>query len=100
MFNIELIRNNLTVVKDKLKARNFDVQKIDIAYDLDIKNRELKTQVQSLLAEKNRLSKEIGFCFQQKQVEQAELLQSKVKSINDAILDLEIQQKNIKFVWW
>lgn len=95
MFNIELIRNNLIVVKDKLKARNFDVQKIDIAYDLDIKNRELKTQVQSLLAEKNRLSKEIGFCFQQKQVEQAELLQSKVKSINDAILDLEIQQKNI-----
>ena len=68
MFNIELIRNNLTVVKDKLKARNFDVQKIDIAYDLDIKNRELKTQVQSLLSEKNRLSKEIGFCFQQKQV--------------------------------
>lgn len=96
MFNIELIRQNLNNVKNKLEARNFNTSLIDSIYDLDIQNRELKTKIQVLSSEKNKISKEIGILFQNKQKEQALILQDQVKQINDQIESLSNTQNLIQ----
>lgn len=94
MFNIELIRTNLEQAKTKLKQRNFDVSCLDEIHTLDIKNRELKLQTQTLLSERNKISKDIGILIQQKQSVQN--LHDDVKKLNTQIVDLETQQKEIQ----
>lgn len=92
MFNIDLIRQNLDNVKNKLRTRNFNISIIDQIYELDIKNRELKTNIQNLLSEKNKLSKQIGIFFQNKEADKAKELQNQVKKINDEIENLNNDQ--------
>ena len=67
MFSLELIRNQKEWVKEKLKQRNFDIDKIDNIFELDKKNRELKTNLENLLSERNKFSKEIGFLISKKE---------------------------------
>lgn len=97
MFNLELIRTKKEWVKEKLKNRNFDLNKIDTIYNLDNKNREIKTNLESLLSERNKTSKEIGFLMQkQEQLENIKKLQNFVSSINDKITTLQNEQKEIQ----
>lgn len=92
MFNIELIRNNKEEIKNKLSARNYDVNNIDIIFDMDIKNRELKTNIQNYNSLRNKLSKEIGIAYGQKNIEKANELQNEVLNINKNIDLLEPEQ--------
>ena len=85
MFSIELIRNNLDTTKNKLVNRNFDVNKIDVAYELDKKNCQLTSNLENLLAQRNKLSKEIGILFSQNNKEKAEEIQNQVRTINEQI---------------
>lgn len=96
MFNIELIRQDLKGVKEKLRTRNFDVSKLDNLVELDIANRDLKTKVQTLLAEKNKLSKEIGTLLQQKNQTEAAQRQEQVKALKEQIESLESQQNDLQ----
>lgn len=96
MFNIELIRQDIKYVKEKLSARNFNTSLIDSIYDLDVQNRELKTKIQNLSSEKNKLSKEIGILFQQKEAAKAQELQEQVKHINEQIEFLSNNQNLIQ----
>lgn len=96
MFNIELIRQDLKGVKEKLRTRNFDVSKLDNLVELDIANRDLKTKVQTLLAEKNKLSKEIGTLLQQKNQTEATQRQEQVKALKEQIESLESQQNDLQ----
>lgn len=96
MFSIELIRQNLDWVKEKLKVRNFDVSKLDNLVELDVANRDLKTKVQSLLFERNKLSKEIGILFQQNNKIEATNKQEQVKILKDQIEEIESQQTNLQ----
>ncbi|MBR3256013.1 MAG: hypothetical protein IKF97_07415 [Clostridia bacterium] len=70
---------------------------MDTIYNLDNKNREIKTNLESLLSEINKTSKEIGFLMQkQEQLENIKKLQNFVSSINDKITTLQNEQKEIQ----
>ncbi len=96
MFNIDLIRNNKEFVKDKLVVRNYDVKNIDVIFDLDIKNRELKTELQNYNSLRNKISKEIGIAFAQKDQKKATELQNEVIDINKKIDTLQPEQDKIE----
>ncbi|MDE6289204.1 MAG: serine--tRNA ligase [Ureaplasma sp.] len=92
MFNIDLIRNETDLVKQKLKDKNFkDIEIIDDIFKLDIKNREFKTALQKLNNEKNVLSKEMGILIAQKKQKEFNKKQKEVNKIKKEISKLEVQ---------
>lgn len=92
MFNIELIRNNKDLVKEKLSFRNYDIKTIDVIYDMDIKNRDFKTELQNYNSLRNKISKEIGIAFASKDQDKATMLQNEVVEINKKISLIEPEQ--------
>ena len=60
MLDLNLIRENPDLVRTALKNRQMEVSPIDEILKLDEKRRSLLTQVESLKAERNVVSKEIG----------------------------------------
>ena len=60
MLDLNLIRENPDTVRTALKNRQMEVSPIDEILKLDEKRRSLLTQVESLKAERNVVSKEIG----------------------------------------
>ena len=60
MLDINLIREQPEVVRKSLKDRQMDASPVDSILKLDEKRRELLTEVETLKAERNATSKEIG----------------------------------------
>ena len=60
MLDLNLIREHPDLVRTALKNRQMDVSPVDDILRLDEKRRSLLTQVESLKAERNAVSKEIG----------------------------------------
>ena len=60
MLDINLIREQPEVVRKSLKDRQMDASPVDSILKLDEKRRELLTEVETLKAERNAVSKEIG----------------------------------------
>ena len=60
MLDLNLIRENPDLVRMSLSNRQMDASPVDEILRLDEKRRALLTQVESLKAERNAVSKEIG----------------------------------------
>jgi seryl-tRNA synthetase len=60
MLDLNLIRENPDLVRTSLKNRQMDASPVDEILRLDEKRRSLLTQVETLKAERNAVSKEIG----------------------------------------
>ncbi|MGE5465224.1 MAG: serine--tRNA ligase, partial [Syntrophothermus sp.] len=60
MLDLNLIRENPDLVRTSLRNRQMDASPVDDILKLDEKRRALLTQVESLKAERNAVSKEIG----------------------------------------
>ncbi len=60
MLDLNLIRENPELVRTSLRNRQMDASPVDEILRLDEKRRSLLTQVESLKAERNTVSKEIG----------------------------------------
>src|SRR4029078_6047100 len=60
MLDLNLIRENPDLVRTALKNRQMEASPVDDSLSLDEKRRSLLTQVESLKAERNAVSKEIG----------------------------------------
>lgn len=60
MLDINLFRENPEVVRDALTRRQMDVSVVDRVLELDAERRRLLTRVETLKAERNTVSKEIG----------------------------------------
>jgi seryl-tRNA synthetase len=60
MLDIELIRNNPERVREALRKRNDDPALVDEVYALDVQRRDMLQEVETLRAERNRVSKDIG----------------------------------------
>ena len=63
---------------------------------LDQRNREIKQEVESLRAEKNKASKEIGAMMAQKKFEEAEALKKKVAESAGRIDELSAEEKEVE----
>ena len=74
MLDIRFLRENPEVVKQNIKNKFQDnkLPLVDEVIALDIRNREIKQEVEGLRAEKNKISKMIGACMAQGKREEAE----------------------------
>lgn len=92
MLNIKLLRESPEFVKERLLVRNFDASKIlESILDLDVKRRGLQTEVDSLLAKQNVLSKEIGLLMREGKKNDAEEAKSSVNQLKESSKELESQ---------
>ncbi len=60
MLDIDLVRKKPELIREALRKRNDDTAIVDAVLALDVQHRELLQQVETLRAERNRVSKEIG----------------------------------------
>ena len=76
MLDIKFLRSNPEIVKQNIKNKFQDekLPLVDEVIELDLRNREIKQEVEALRAEKNKSSKEIGAMMAQKKFEEAEVL--------------------------
>ena len=97
MIDINLIRTNPELVKENIR-RKFQDRKLELVDEvilLDKKNRELKQESESLRAERNRLSAEIGSLMKAGEREKAEEIKNKVAENKEKSVSLENEQAEI-----
>ncbi len=91
MIDIKFLRENPDAVKENIKKK-FQDQKlplVDEVIELDKKLRASQQKADSLRADRNRISKEIGALMAKGQKEEAEKAKSKVKEFSDELVSLE-----------
>ncbi len=92
MLQVSFIRANQARVIEGLKKRNFLDEELQIVENIlqsdDIRRR-IQIELDELLAERNRLSKEIGDLMKQGQREAAEQLKNRVAALKDQAAILE-----------
>ncbi len=86
MLDIELIRNDPERVREALRKRNDDPALVDEVYALDVRRREMLQEVETLRAERNRVSKEIGR-MQDKDARQARI--TEMREVGEQLAALE-----------
>ena len=98
MLDIKFVRNNPEIVKQNIKNKFQDekLPLVDEVIELDKRNREIKQEVESLRAEKNKASKQIGAMMAQKKIEEAEALKKKVSESAGRIDALSEEEKEVE----
>jgi len=90
MLDIKLIRDRADFVRQRLATRGAgDEARIDETLQLDEKRRKLLNEVESLKAQRNRASKEIGALMGQKKVEEADAKKKETRDLGDKIAQLD-----------
>ncbi|TFH35529.1 MAG: serine--tRNA ligase [Bacteroidia bacterium] len=89
MLTLNLIRENREFVVERLRIKNFDAGEItQKIIDTDHKRRDTQLKADNLLAEMNRLSKEIGILFAEGKTDEANLARNKTVELKDEIREL------------
>ncbi len=97
MLQINRIRVERDVIIEAMKKRNFDATKvIDKAVALDDLRKKTQTENDTLLAEMNKLSKEIGQLYKSGEPQKAEILKQKTTQIKERIKQLSEQLEQTK----
>ena len=98
MLDIKFLRENPEVVKENIKNK-FQDHKLPLVEEvigLDQENREIKQEVQSLRANRNKLSKQIGALMGQGKKDEAEEVKKQVTSQADRIEELSAREKEVE----
>lgn len=93
MLDINLIRENPKLVEDALTMRNMDVSVVSELVDLDLQRRTFLQEVETLKAERNRVSKEIG--TSKDKSEREEKIAS-MRAVGDKIAALDDQVRAVE----
>ncbi len=95
MISIELIRENPEIVRNGMKKRGQDPAPVDAVFELDIKRRELIQEVETLKAERNVASKEIGQTKdkdeRQEKIEAMREVGDRIKSLEDQLSEVDAE---------
>ena len=102
MLTINLIREKKDFIIERLKVKNFDAEEIlEKILSIDSLRREIQTKTDSLQAEMNRISKEIGTLMQNGKRSEAEALKERtykikeeIRSLSDKLLPLDTDLRN------
>jgi len=90
MLQIAYIRENQEQVVNALAKRNLDAKAmIQLVIDLDEKRRSTQVELDSILSESNKLSKEIGDLMRKGEKEQAEILKEKTAQFKEKTTELK-----------
>ena len=98
MLDIKFVRENPDVVKENIRKK-FQDQKIpmvDEVIALDQENRNIKQEVESLRANKNKISKQIGALMEQGKKEEAEEVKKEVAASGAKIDELSAREKEVE----
>ena len=98
MLTTAFLRENKAQVLEGLAKRNFEnaEQVIDSALELDLGRRTTQTELDEVLAESNRLSKEIGNLFQSGEVQKATILKEKTSQLKEKSKSLTERKTRIE----
>lgn len=97
MLTLNFIRENKELIVNRLKIKNYDAEKtLDKIIDLDNRRRETQQNTDTLQAEMNTISKEIGKLVSQGQTVEAHkaktktvVLKAKLRELNNILADIE-----------
>ena len=94
MIDIKFLRENPDVVKENIKKKYQDgkLPLVDEVIELDKLSREAKGKADSLRANRNKLSKQIGALYGQGKREEAEALKAEVQAQGEELAALEAQE--------
>ena len=98
MLDIKFVRENPDVVKENIRKK-FQDQKIpmvDEVIALDQENRNIKQEVESLRANKNKISKQIGALMAQGKKEEAEEVKKEVAASGAKIDELSARENEVE----
>ena len=97
MIDIKLIRENRDVVKENIKKKFQDekLPLVDEIYEMDIKVREAQTKADTLKADKNKMSGEIGKLMKDKKIDEANKVKEEIAKMADEIKELEENQTTL-----
>ncbi len=97
MLDIKLIRDQPDLVRQRLATRGAgDEVHIDELLKLDEQRRKLLAEVETLKAQRNRASKEIGALMGQKKTAEAEAKKAETRELGDRIAALDKQAAEIE----
>jgi seryl-tRNA synthetase len=90
MLDIKLIREQPQYIRQRLATRGTGEElKVDEVLALDERRRNLLTEVETLKAERNKISKQIGALMGQKKLEEAETMQAQTREMGEKIAALD-----------
>ena len=98
MLDIKFLRENPEVVKQNIRNKFQDAKLplVDEVIELDLRNREIKGEVQALRADRNKISKEIGVCMKQGKKDEAESLKQQVNANAQRVEELTAEEKEVE----
>jgi len=97
VLDIKLIREKADFVRQRLATRGAgDEAKIDELLKLDEQRRKLLAEVETLKAQRNKVSKEIGALMGQKKIAEAEEKKAETKNLGDKISALDKQAVEVE----
>lgn len=94
MLDIKLIREYPEKVKIGLANKNDDPSKVDKILELDVKRREIITQVEELKAKRNQASQQIG--MMKKSGEDASSILAEMKRVSDMISEFDTKLNEVE----
>ena len=91
MLDIKFLRENPDIVKENIKKKFQDnkLALVDEVIELDAKSRAVKTEADSLRANRNKVSKEIGMLMAQGKKEEAMAAKTKVTEFSERLAECE-----------
>ncbi len=97
MLDIRFVRENPDVVKENIRKKFQDskLSLVDEVIELDAKSRATQQEADSLRADRNRISKQIGALMGQGKKEEAEAAKEQVKQFGDRLAELEAQESEL-----
>ena len=97
MIDINLIRNNRSLVENNLKKKYQEskIPMLDEIIELDKKVRELKSEGDNLRQVRNATSDEIGALFKEKKTDEANKKKEEVKEINEKLVSIENEENEL-----
>ena len=97
MIDIKLIRENKDLVKENIKKKFQDekLPLVDEIFKMDKEVREVQTKCDTLKADKNKKSGEIGLLMKDKKIDEANKVKAEVAKMADEIKNLEEKQEKL-----
>ena len=94
MIDIKLLRNDPELVKENIKKKFQDekLPLVDEVLTLDKEYREAKTRAEYLRSQRNKISKEIGYCMGQGKKDEAEQKKAEVAAMADELAVLSVKE--------
>lgn len=101
MLTLNFLRENKDFVIERLRVKNFDATGIlNTVLSLDASRRELQTRIDSLQAEMNRVSREIGSLLKNGNKQEADTAKEKTYSLKEEIKSISVRLEAIENDLW